>query len=312
MPRARDRGAARRRRAAHLAAAFALALVLSGCGRKALVTAPQPDVVPASDSAPSWSPDGARIVYAHTAGTVESADRAGIYVVDAAGGEPVQVVSGAYGYPDWSPDGMRLAITGWRGRQTGGVFTVTAEGGDLEALSNDLGYAVKWSPDGRTLAYETYDASQVYRLWLMNSDGSNARCLNPWGDESWFEPNWSPDSQHLTHVRLGYGVSQPEIFVMDATGWSPRRMTDDGFEARYPAWSPDGRWIAWGSWHGQRAELWLVQADGAGAHKVADGYWPEWAPDSRRIVYTSPDPASGAYRVFTIDIETGAIRQITH
>src|SRR5205085_3223124 len=133
-----------------------------------------------------------------------------------------------------------LAITGRRGEASGGVFTVTAAGESLTVLSSDRGYAVKWSPRDGTLAYETYDATQVYRMWLMDSDGTHLRCLNPWGEESWFEPNWSPDGLQLAHVRLGYGVSKPEIFVMQATGWSGQRLMSDGFEARYPAWSPDG------------------------------------------------------------------------
>jgi Tol biopolymer transport system component len=152
----------------------------------------------------------------------------------------------------------------------------------------------------------------VYRLWLMASNGAGAHCLNAWESESWFEPNWSQDCSRLVHVRLGYGNGEAAIFVMDTTGNDEQRLTNDGFEARYPAWSPDGQWIAWGSWHGKTPELWLMRPDGTEPHKVANGYWPEWSPDSRHIAYTVPNPASGAYRVFTVDIQTAEIRQITH
>jgi TolB protein len=233
--------------------AVVLALALPACGKQGLPIAPAPDAIPASDSAPSWSPDGRWIAYAHTAGTVESADRAGIYVIDAQGGPPVHILTGDYGYPDWSPDGGRLVINAVNGRW--GIFTITATGDSLTKLTSAWGYAAKWSPDGSTLAYQTYDRTQVYRMWLMAGDGTGARKLNPAGTESWFEPDWSPDGRRLLHVRLRAGSARPELFVMDTTGAAVQQLTQDGFEARYPVWSPDGRWIAWGSWHGTTAEL---------------------------------------------------------
>ena len=285
--------------------ALAMALAIAGCGTKTRVTAPIAGL-PASDSAPSWSLDGSRIAYAHTSGTVESADRAGIYLADTLGGTPVHILTGSYSYPDWSPDGRHLAVTG------GGIFVITATGDSLTRLSSAIGYDVKWSPDGSTLAYETYDSTNVYRLWLMASDGTRVRAMNAWGSDSWFEPDWSPDGSRLAHVRSGGWITEPEVFVMDTTGFGVRRLTNDGFEDRYPAWSPDGQWIAWGSWHGETAELWLMKSDGTGARKLTNGLWPEWAPDSRHIAYTAADAWNGTYRLFTIDCLTGGVRQITH
>ncbi len=289
--------------------AVGLALALPACGNKSAPTAPTPASIPASDSAPSWSPDGTRIAYAHTHGTVESADRAGIYLIDAQGGTPVQILSGDYAYPDWSPDGRRLVINAVNGHR--GIFTITATGDSLTKLTSAWGYATKWSPDGTTFAYQTYDRTQVYRMWLMASDGTGARALNPAGTDSWFEPDWSPDGNRLLHVRLGAGVPKPELFVMDTTGAAVQRLTHDGFEARYPVWSPDGQWIAWGSWHDTVAELWIMKSDGTEARKIANGLWPVWAPDSRRIAYTAAETWNGTYRLFTIDSWTGEIRQLT-
>ena len=60
---------------------------------------------------------------------------------------------------------------------------------------------------------------------------------------------------------------------------------------QFPAWSPDGRLIAFeslrsGSWH-----IWLMRSDGSGARRLTrdgrGGYSPQWAPDGKRIVYTT-------------------------
>lgn len=294
-------------RALRVAAATALAVAVMGCGHATKVTGPAATgaVLPASDSAPSWSPDGTRIAYAHTCGTTESADKSGIYIIDAVGGTPVHILTGAYQYPDWSPDGRRLAVTG------GGIFTITVDGDSLTRLSSDLGYDVKWSPDGSTLAYQTYDSTNVYRLWLMATDGTRVRCLNASGGESWYEPNWSPNSSQLTHVRSGAGLREPEVFLMDTTGNGARQITYDAFEDRYPAWSPDGEWITWGSWRDHKGEVWLMRSDGAWGRRIASGLRPEWAPDSRHITYTAAEVWNGKYRLYTMDTRTGESRRIT-
>src|SRR5262245_66607741 len=89
----------------------ALALTLAGCGHAPSITTPEVEVVPASDTAPSWSPDGMRIAYAPTAGSVESDDRSGIYIVDTLGTPPVQVLAGGSGYHDWSQHAQRLTVS---------------------------------------------------------------------------------------------------------------------------------------------------------------------------------------------------------
>lgn len=283
-----------------------LALTLASCGGGSTAVVAPIATIPASDSAPSWSPDGTRIAYAHAPGSEESAARAGIYVVDAQGGTPVQILAGAYTYPHWSPDGRHLVVSG------GGVYTMTATGDSLTRISAAQGYAAKWSPDGQTIAYQTYDDRQVYRLWLMARDGSNVRCMNSTGSTSWFEPTWSADGGYVIHVRWGVYVAKPQMFRMDPNGFDEMQLTFDAAEVRTPACSPDGRSVAWSSWRGDTAQIWLSGADGQGARRLTNGLWPVWSPDSRSIAFTAADAWNGAYRLTTIDCVTGARRTLAH
>ncbi len=80
---------------------------------------------------------------------------------------------------------------------------------------------------------------------------------------------------------------------------SPRRLTRDDVRQHYPAYSPDGRWIAYVTWTDVGGGyLWKVRSDGSGEPvrlTQEAGYlrWPTWSPDGTRIVYGWASRRSG-------------------
>ncbi len=83
-----------------------------------------------------------------------------------------------------------------------------------------------------------------------------------------------------------------EIFNVPAEHGIVRNLTDSGGVAeRYPAWSPDGKWIAYFSDRTGEYELTLRPADGKGAEQVQTKlgagfrYQPQWSPDAKKIVF---------------------------
>lgn len=103
-------------------------------------------------------------------------------------------------------------------------------------------------------------------------------------------PRWptaSPDGSLIAFEAVG------RIWVQDASGGEPRRLTPDGFAAGFeyaPAWSPDGSSIAFVTFDwAEGGHLWLIPADGAGsAQQVSAGAGeymnPVWSPDGSEIV----------------------------
>jgi TolB protein len=90
-----------------------------------------------------------------------------------------------------------------------------------------------------------------------------------------------------------------EIWLMDAGGGRQTRLVEAaaGVEALLPAWSPDGSQIAYARFQGppddpehSDYDIWVVNADGTGAHAVATGptwqWLPRWSPDGSWIAYT--------------------------
>ena len=126
-------------------------------------------------------------------------------------------------------------------------------------------------------------------VWLADADGGNRRGLTRDGG---FDPTLSPDRRTVVYRRL-LEHDDGEIWVVDASGSGARDLVNDPrFSDWGPAWSPDGRTIAYDSNRSGGLVLWLMDADGGHQRSVTAGHgeYPAWSPDGTRLAY-----AGGAY-----------------
>jgi Tol biopolymer transport system component len=255
---------------------------------------------PAKDVRPAWSPDGRRIAF------VSRRDGNGeVYVMNADGSQKRNLTRDRANddYPTWSPDGRRIAFL--RGRlhsnrvpglgvhrwYTYHLYVMNADGSGLRRLTrnpkNLAGtYRLVWSPDGRTIYVGRY---------LVSADGSGARRL-PYIP---FTAVWSPDGRRIafarTRGRTGSGpccdASPADIYVMNADGSGTRKLTHNAGYNAEPAWSPDGRKIAFRSTRDGNREIYVMNANGSNQRNLtrnpAQDNRPSWSPDGRRIAFVS-------------------------
>ena len=126
-------------------------------------------------------------------------------------------------------------------------------------------------------------------IFAMMADGSQPRNLtnNP---TSWdYIPDWSPDGSKIAFTSERDRNS--EIYVIDADGKNPVRLTREPETDAAPRWSPDGRKIAFYSSRDGNSEIYVMDADGNNLVRLTnDPGWdvvPCWSPDGRKIAFCS-------------------------
>jgi Tol biopolymer transport system component len=219
--------------------------------------------------APRWIP-GDRILF-HT-NRYGGPDDFHVYVIDADGGEPLQVTGGDDGiesYGVMSRDGMTLVY----------------------------GKAVP-TPDGP-------DPFRDAGLFVSDPDGSNERQLTTTtegGLDEW--PDISPDGQRVAFTR----AHDPEggLYIIKLDGTDQQLLVDAQLEPQRPRWSPDGSLIVFHS-HGtsfatESANLFVVAPDGSDLRQLTHESVPgqawatDWSPDGEHIVFVhTPRGVNKAY-----------------
>jgi TolB protein len=237
------------------------------------------------------APPGGRIAFATGAGAGFD-----VWTMDADGGNRRDLTRNPAhdAEPEWSPDGRRILFTSYRtGRAQ--LYVMNANGSGLRRLVRLRGHAFEpaWSPDGSRIAYvASPDGRRDYRIWVMRADGTHRRRLSHAFD--WL-PSWSSGGRRIAFTSARSGP--PSIYVMNADGSGQRRLLGTvGEDNEAPAWSPDGRMIAWI----HQARLWLMNADVTGLRPLTpphvSGVYddrPEWSPDGSRIVFQTSRPPGG-------------------
>jgi TolB protein len=215
--------------------------------------------------------------------------------------------------PAFSLDGRRLALV--RDRR---IFVFDIATGRITRVAGVRGSSPSWSPDGRQIVVGGRLAVTVLGGGTRVIYGHNADA-----------PSWAPDGKRIAFVSADTagdgtehrcGWTQPfDVYTIEPSGKGLRRLTSDGNNFN-PAWSPDGRRIAYFSVR-SFVELWLMTMNADGSDKrvvrrIGEGVYPwvcwraghlglAWAPDGRKFTLVAgPD-------IVTLDVDGSAMRRVT-
>jgi TolB protein len=230
---------------------------------------------------PAWSPDGTRLAFVTTRALGVS-----VAIMDANGSQ--QIVLAAGDAPDWSHDSQSIAFS--RGGQ---IWVMRVEGRELRQLTRSSTFKAgpSWSPDGTRMAFILIQDPQSPTsprptIGTINADGTNERILTPPGrvnvriepdgaravletaDDA-NAPAWSPVGDRIAFwsgIEQRYG----QVWVINADGSGSMQLTDDPTHRNSddPSWSPDGRKILFSTGRSGTVELWVMNSDGTGQHRL--------------------------------------------
>ena len=323
-----QRAGARTVRAHHVACVVLLLAFASGC-----VSSPDPPpaargsvVVSVDQPSPTQEPS-----------KPELSDGRDIYVVNPKTGDATPLLSarGSQTNAELSPDGRRMVYESRAPGDPSQIVVLAVDGATRKLTNMKRGaFDPTWSPDGTQIAFAgTRPGKKGHRsdadIFVMDARGSHIRRLAG-THELDADPDWSPDGSHVAFQSGSNFVSwegpgdYSQIWLASVPDGALTQL-----RLRYlpfggdPAWSPDGRWIAFSRFApsefiGQYpAGLLAIRPDGSGQYQLEelDNYhWrvsPSWSPDGRWIIVQEDgdlqviNVKSGKLRTLLTDVSHG-------
>jgi Sigma-70, region 4/WD40-like Beta Propeller Repeat len=277
------------------------------------------------DLQPAVDPAGLSVAFVRTSPSY-GVIRSGLYTVPFAGvpagpcptcGFKSTRLLGPYWFgsdPAWSPDGTKIAFAGGAPSKAAGIYVVSAMGGAphlIYASSNGSAMQPSWSPDGSQIVFAEATGPMIgstnFDLYVVEVTLGSYRPapidITPGNSRSEIAPAWSPDgkviafSLQTTTAKGLDGIITTGVIAMVSPDGShlrvltPPRAPDDFDLDSDPAWSPDGRFLAFDR-SGRNSGVYYVASAGGLPTFVRPGSDPSWRPTGATGLPTEP-PVGG-------------------
>jgi len=270
---------------------------------------------------PELSPDGQWVAYAvRTRMLKEDKNEQRLWMVSTHGGDsiPLTAEGVSSSHPRWSPDGKYLAFLSARNGGKNQVWLLDRRGGEAQKLTevaqgiNDF----EWSPDSTRLVLILQDPKP--------EDAEAAKDKDK--DKPAAKPKTPPplviDRLQFKQDTVGYlDRRRDHLYVFDVASKKTTQLTSGDFDDTEPAWSPDGKSLAFSSNRSSdpdrnyNSDIWVVAADNSdkGAHLTqittnpGSDRAPAWSPDGKWIAYvTETDVKAMIYATHHLAISPSA------
>lgn len=314
-----------------------LALALALCAAPLAAQAPRPwratDYYKlASVGAPTLAPDGRYVAYTVTT-VVEDKDRRHTEIwlarLDGAA-KPFRLTNPTTeaASPVWSPDGELLAFTSRREGAPDNVWFLRMRGPGGEAFQiPGVKAAPRFSPDAQTMlfAWQGEEADSLKSQTWRNRVSPTAITRGP--DPKRFDgrvytslPFKGDERGYLAPREVG---RPSHLYTVPAAGGTPRQLSDGRLSQTDPAWSPDGRRIAFVQdstdlieiSSQSKPEIYVLTLADSSVRRISTGYTastsPAWSPNGATLAFLCSTGRGQETDVCVIPVTGGAPRNLT-
>jgi Tol biopolymer transport system component len=269
---------------------------------------------------PTWTPDGKQITYVDSSHAIESIAADGTGTATTLRSDPVNT----FYSPTWSPDGKSLAypeldnqgtltqlfVNGKAVSSDEDVFAFPARW----ASSDTLIYAANGKILRRSLSSGSVEAipfsatvSFSRAAYPMKAHNFDSTARQP--ATGILSPELSPDGRHVAFVALN------QLWEM-TIGHDPVALTSSPWAKATPAWSPDGKYLAYASDDGGPMAIFIRNLDTGTTRRLTAPFTGAqaklaWSPDGKKIAFESAlDSEAGSQALYVADVASGQFRQI--
>jgi hypothetical protein len=240
----------------------------------------------------AWGPGERAVIYGSSHGPLH------LERIPVSNGSPEQIeLAGSASYPATSPQGTELAFT--RRVNNYGIWRFDAGGRAgpelFQLCSTRSDSAPHFNKDGTQVAFASNRSGEGTQIFVGYADGTNAHAVTPITGRAQGTPRWSPDGHLIAYDATGEDAIA-HIYMVNADGGQPRRLTNVPGSEQIPSWSRDGTLVYFRS---NRSGIWEIyrvpftggepvkMTDNESRHRtLAGAAWESW-PNGKILYYTS-------------------------
>jgi serine/threonine protein kinase/dipeptidyl aminopeptidase/acylaminoacyl peptidase len=205
---------------------------------------------------------------------------------------PITPDKAPYLAPRLSPDGKLIAYSIFGHRPGLWVYDI-ARGIPSRLPVGGRILNVAWTPDGKRVVFTRSDSSDLF--WVPVDSSSPVEILR---ESAGYPGSFSPDGSFLAYVE---SAGSYDIFILDLHELSAAPFLNTQYNEGWPAFSPDGRWLAYSSDESGRLEVYIRPFPGPGGQRQVSregGSENVWSRDGKKLFYR------GGGQFWVVDVKT--------
>jgi Tol biopolymer transport system component len=269
----------------------------------------------------SWSADSKWIAIPDSG--VEDRHGLSLYEIDTGQRRPLTSPPAGQRHrtPAFSPDGRKIVFSQSSLDTLSDIYLLDLTSdykpsGPPKRLTNQTGWiqSAAWMPDGNSIVYSSGQWGNI-SLWRTSVSGSQPPERLQFGEDG-THPAISRDGRRLAYTRSTHDLNiwRVDLNSRSAQPPQPRTLITSTRMDHTPAYSPDGRRIAFSSNRSGTWEIWVSDAGSSNTAQLTSfggpfTRFPSWSPDGRRIVFDSRP--EGHADIFVINADGGRPDRLT-